>query len=82
MFKKPPGEWLPLNNSANRLIMARILRNKCCSSYIGKACNNNFHAYFYYSAAVSIEMTRHETFEKRSILFKYKEGKNFNHRNT
>jgi len=26
--------------------------------------------------------TKYETFEKRSILFKAKEGENFNHRNT
>jgi hypothetical protein len=26
MFKKQPAEWFPLNNSANRLMMARNLR--------------------------------------------------------
>jgi hypothetical protein len=59
MFKKHPAEWFYLNNLAPSLIMARIIRNKSYSSYIGKACNNNFYAYFYYFAFVSIEMTRH-----------------------
>ncbi len=58
-----------------------------CPGKINNTYNNNglivyrFRTLFVVTIQLSM-LNRIETFEKCSILFKFKEGENFNHRNT